>query len=195
MNARFVQTGASIDYTPVSDVAAGAVVFVGDICGVPHADIAAGETGALGVEGVFDFVKKTDDVIAAGAAVYWNDATFASDTDSGSDKVIGVAVKAAAADDSTVRVRINDGLSVAVAVTEVTAEAATEAEVKTGTEDGAFITPKALADGSNEDDGYVKINQAAVIADLTDAATGAEIAAAVNAVIAVLKTHGLIAAE
>ena len=193
MNARFVQTGNSIDYTPVSDVAAGDVVFVGDICGVPHADIAAGETGALGVEGVFAFVKKTDDVIAAGAAVYWNDTTFASDTDSGSDKVIGVAVKAAAAADSTVRVRINDGLS--VAVTEVTAEAATEAEVKTGTEDGAFITPKALADGSNEDDGYVKINQAAVIADLTDAATGAEIAAAVNAVIAVLKTHGLIAAE
>lgn len=193
MNARFVQTGNSIDYTPVSDVAAGAVVFVGNICGVPHADIAAGETGALGVEGVFDFVKKTDDVIAAGAVVYWNDTTFASDTDSGSDKVIGVAVKAAAAADSTVRVRINDGLS--VAVTEVTAEAATEAEVKTGTEDGAFITPKALADGSNEDDGYVKINQAAVIVDLTDAATGAEIAAAVNAVIAVLKTHGLIATE
>jgi predicted RecA/RadA family phage recombinase len=193
MNARFVQTGASIDYTPVSDVAAGAVVFVGSICGVPHADIAAGEPGALGVEGVFDFAKKADDAIAAGAAVYWNDTTFASDADSGSDKVIGVAVKAAAAEDATVRVRINDGLS--VAVTEVTAEAATEAEVKTGTEDGAFITPKALADGANEDDGYVKINQAAVIVDLTDAATGAEIAAAVNAVIAVLKTHGLIAAE
>ena len=193
MNARFVQTGNSIDYTPVSDVAAGDVVFVGDICGVPHADIVAGEPGVLGVEGVFDFAKKTDDAIAAGAAVYWNDTTFASDADSGSDKVIGVAVKAAAAEDATVRVRINDGLS--VAVTEVTAEAATEAEIKTGTEDGAFITPKALADGSNEDDGYVKINQAAVIADLTDAATGAQIATAVNAVIAVLKTHGLIAAE
>lgn len=185
--AHFIQEGNHIDHTPVAAVTAGSPVKLGpNFYGIAERAIAAGAKGAVSVKGVYSFTSSS--AVTIGAVVYL-DADGKITTTAATGTIIGRAVTAASAAESTVLVRINDGLS----VTEVTAEAATEAEVKTGTDDGVFITPRALASGSNEDDGYVKINQAAVIVDLTDAATGAEIAAAVNAVIAVLKTHGLIA--
>ncbi|GIW55554.1 MAG: hypothetical protein KatS3mg082_1958 [Nitrospiraceae bacterium] len=73
--AVFVHEGASIDYTPAADVAAGDVVVQGDLVGVAKLDIKAGKLGALAVEGVFDFAKATGvgTAIAAGAIVYWDD--------------------------------------------------------------------------------------------------------------------------
>jgi len=69
--AKFIQRGDSIDYTPVSAVAAGAVVVAGGHIGITKIPIAAGALGALAIRGLFDVVKANEE-IADGAAVYWD---------------------------------------------------------------------------------------------------------------------------
>ena len=106
--AVFVEKGNQIDYTPTADVAAGDVVVQGELVGVAKQPIAANVVGALAVDGVFDFPKGVG-VIAAGANVYWDEADgeATTDADSGTNKLIGKVVKAAASADTTVRVRLS----------------------------------------------------------------------------------------
>lgn len=107
--ARFVQTGDSIDYTPVSPVEAGDVVVQNDLVGVAKLDIAAGALGALAVAGVFEFPKDTGSAsaIEAGKKVYWDeDAEVATETSGGND-YLGKSILAAGDDDATVRVRLD----------------------------------------------------------------------------------------
>lgn len=107
--AVFVHEGASIDYTPGADVAAGDVVVQGDLVGVAKLDIKAGRLGALAVEGVFDFAKATGvgTAIAVGALVYWNDAANQATTVAAGNKQLGKSVRAAGDNDATVRVRLD----------------------------------------------------------------------------------------
>ena len=107
--ATFVQDGASLDYTPGADVAAGDVVVQGDLVGVAKLDIKTGRLGALAVGGVFDFAKATGGAtaIAMGAIVYWNDAANQATTTSAGNKLLGKVVRAAADADATVRVRMS----------------------------------------------------------------------------------------
>jgi predicted RecA/RadA family phage recombinase len=105
--AVFVQEGASIDYTPGADVAAGDVVVQGDLVGVAKLDIKANKLGALAVDGVFDFAKVAATALAAGTIVYWDDAANVATSTAAGNKQIGKVVKAAADADATVRVRMN----------------------------------------------------------------------------------------
>jgi predicted RecA/RadA family phage recombinase len=105
--AVFVQEGASIDYTPGADVAAGDVVVQGDLVGVAKLDIKANRLGALVVDGVLDFNKLAALVLAAGTIVYWDDAANVATNVSAGNKQIGKVVRAAAASDATVRVRLS----------------------------------------------------------------------------------------
>ncbi len=109
--ATFVHDGNAVDYTPGSDVAAGAVVVQEDLVGVAKTPIAANALGALAVGGVFDFPKATGvgSGIAAGKKVYWDvaDAQAKEDDESGANKYLGKVVKAAADADATVRVRLS----------------------------------------------------------------------------------------
>ncbi len=107
MTANFKQTGDSIDYTPPSDVAAGAVVVQGDLVGVTKLPIKAGDLGALAVAGVFDFPKATGSgsAIPVGSTLYWDVAEQVAkvDSESGANKLIGKSI--AAADDAATTVR------------------------------------------------------------------------------------------
>jgi predicted RecA/RadA family phage recombinase len=107
--AVFVHAGASIDYTPAADVAAGDVVVQGDLVGVAKLDIKAGQLGALAVEGVFDFAKATGagTAIAVGAVVYWNDSANQATTTATGNKLIGKCIKAAGDNDASVRVKLS----------------------------------------------------------------------------------------
>lgn len=117
MSVVFVHDGNSIDYTPTADVTAGDVVIQNDLVGVAKLDIPAGALGALAVTGVFDFPKATGagTAIAAGVKVYWDEDTQQAseegdESDSGSLEgaaFLGKAVKDAADDDETVRVRLS----------------------------------------------------------------------------------------
>ena len=107
--ATFVHDGKSIDYTPGADVSAGDVVVQNDLVGVAKQPIAASALGALAVTGVFDFPKDTGSAsaIAAGKTVYWDeDDEIATETADG-NTALGKTIKAATADDETVRVRMS----------------------------------------------------------------------------------------
>ncbi|MCG3128265.1 MAG: hypothetical protein CHACPFDD_03142 [Phycisphaerae bacterium] len=109
--ATFVHEGASIDYTPGADVAAGDVVVRGELVGVAKTPIAANALGSLAVAGVFDFAKAAGGGVtfAVGALAYWDDTNnLAVTTDgAGANKLIGKCIKAAADADATVRVRMS----------------------------------------------------------------------------------------
>jgi predicted RecA/RadA family phage recombinase len=105
--AVFVHAGASIDYTPAADVAAGDVVVQGDLVGVAKLDIKAGQLGALAVEGVFDFAKATGSAVTVGALVYWNATAQQATTTATGNKLLGKCVRAAAAADARVRFRLS----------------------------------------------------------------------------------------
>jgi len=106
--AKLIQRGEDLDYTPMADVAAGAVVVQEDLVGVACREIKADQLGALSVTGVYEFPKETGGGkdIAAGKKVYW-DATpgVVKKTASGAT-YLGKCVGAAAEDDEAVRVRL-----------------------------------------------------------------------------------------
>ncbi len=106
--AQFIHDGNSIDYTPGSAVAAGAVVVQGELIGIAKVDIAANALGALAVTGVFDFPKATgaSTAITAGANCYWNAAAQQATITATGNKLIGKCVRAAADADATVRIRM-----------------------------------------------------------------------------------------
>ncbi len=112
MNARYVQRGDAIDYTPIDDVAAGDVVILaGKLVGVAKLDIKAGELGALALSGVYEVAKSPGVAFAVGTEVGWNaaDRQAVAAGASGSAK-IGHAVALAGASDPTVLVRLCQGL-------------------------------------------------------------------------------------
>ena len=112
MDARFIQRGDAIDYTPLADVAAGDIVILsGKLAGVAKLDIKAGELGALALTGVYEVAKSSGIAFAAGMAVGWSaaDRKAVAAGASGSVK-IGHAVALTGASDATVLVRLCPGL-------------------------------------------------------------------------------------
>lgn len=111
LEAKYVQEGGAIDYTPTADVAAGQVVVQGDLVGVTRTPIAANAGGSLAVTGVFEFAKATGGgtALAVGTKVYWDDAenVAKADDESGANKYVGKVIAAAADADATVRVRMD----------------------------------------------------------------------------------------
>lgn len=113
MDARYVQRGDAIDYTPMADVAAGDVVVLDNkLVGVAKLDIKAGELGALALTGVYEVTKNSGVAFAAGMEVGWNptDKKAVAVGASGSVK-IGHAVALAGAADPTVFVRLCQGMA------------------------------------------------------------------------------------
>ena len=108
--AAFIHAGRNIDYTPISDVADGSIIVLGDLVCVASLDIPANTLGALAVEGVFDINKATGvgTGIAVGTKVYWDvaDQQATSDDESGANKYLGKTIAAAGDDDAKVRVRL-----------------------------------------------------------------------------------------
>jgi predicted RecA/RadA family phage recombinase len=105
--ATFVHDGRSIDYTPVAAVASGDVVVQGDLVGVVKRPLAAGELGALAVDGVYDFNKLTSVAYTVGTILFWDDTNNVVTTTPTGNKQIGKVVRAAALTDPTVRVRLS----------------------------------------------------------------------------------------
>ena len=101
MSAKYWQRGETIDYTATEAVSNGDVVDLATRIGVAGNDIAANETGAVHVVGVFEIPKATGE-ITLGAAVYWDNITTTSD----SNTPAGWAVAAAKSADATVLVKL-----------------------------------------------------------------------------------------
>lgn len=105
-SATYWQRGEAIDFVngTGSKIEANEIVAFGSRVGVAGSDIAAGETGALHVTGVFEMPKKENEAISAGADVYWSaDGVTATE---GSNPKAGYAIEAAVAADATVKVKL-----------------------------------------------------------------------------------------
>ena len=103
----YVHAGEAIDITPDENLHAGAVVIVEDIVGVTKRPIAAGETGALHLVGVFWVAKKASDgTIDQGELVYWHPDEGCTKTDSGAKK-LGYAAADAVEADTSMLVRLS----------------------------------------------------------------------------------------
>jgi len=118
MTTKYVQRGETIDYTPAAAVASNDVIALGVLLGVAVSDIAANDTGALAIEGVFDLPKKTGGAVTAGQRVTWSvaDKAFIGGAGVANDVAGGaVAIAAAANGDATVRVKLTPGAGSLVA--------------------------------------------------------------------------------
>ncbi len=105
MNARYIQEGKAIDFTPTTDISAGTIIIQNGLAGITKTDIPAGGNGALATCGVFD-VTKDDAEFETGDNVYWNEEDEIA-TDNHSDALLGLAIQDADENDGTVRVLIN----------------------------------------------------------------------------------------
>jgi predicted RecA/RadA family phage recombinase len=92
MSATFRQEDGIIDHTPAGAGASGDIVAVGGIVGVATHAIAAGALGQLRTTGVFRLTLASGKTFAAGAAVYFNAASAA--TDNAADTAFGYAIAA-----------------------------------------------------------------------------------------------------
>lgn len=105
MSAKYWQRGETIDYTATEAVSNGDVVDLATRIGVAGNDIAANETGAVHVVGVFEIPKATGE-ITLGAAVYWDKFAKNITTASESNTPAGWAAAAAKSTDATVLVKL-----------------------------------------------------------------------------------------
>lgn len=104
MSAKYWQRGEVIDYTAEEALKSGDVVDLATRVGVAGTDIAAGETGAVHVVGVFE-MPKASGAVTIGQALYWDKAAGNITTTEGSTPA-GWAVAAAEADAATVLVKL-----------------------------------------------------------------------------------------
>lgn len=110
--ARYVAKGDSIDHTPVSAVAVGTMVAIGSgMVGIADRPIAAGELGALAVEGVFSVDKATGagSDHAVGTKLYLNTSTgkAVATSNSGAYPPVGVVLVQPGVNDAEVLVKLS----------------------------------------------------------------------------------------
>jgi predicted RecA/RadA family phage recombinase len=105
MQARFIHEGKSIDFFPDTPTPAGSVIVQESLIGVTKLDIPAGQPGAIHVVGVYDIVKGNA-AIPLGSKVYWDVTTKQAVLTATGNPLLGVAVAAAEADETLVRVRL-----------------------------------------------------------------------------------------
>lgn len=105
--ASYWQRGEALDYINTGNtvIEANTILAIGDKIGIAGGDIDPGTLGSVHVEGVFEFAKDTG-AMGLGANVKI-DAETGKASAAGSDTPNGYVAKAAAADDSTVCVKIN----------------------------------------------------------------------------------------
>ena len=105
----YVQNGDYIEFTAGATITSGQLVQVGDLHGVSVTDVANGAKGTLAMEGVFTLPKLTGaagDACTAGGPVYFSSGSVSGSSSSGTRKLVGHSLAAAAQAATTVQVRL-----------------------------------------------------------------------------------------
>jgi predicted RecA/RadA family phage recombinase len=106
----FIQEGDTIDFTTSGAVTSGQLVQFGNLHGVATTAAAgSGEVIALALEGVYTLPKLTGaaaDACTAGGPVYFSSGSVSGSDSSGTRKLVGHSLAAAAQAATTVRVRL-----------------------------------------------------------------------------------------
>jgi predicted RecA/RadA family phage recombinase len=104
-----VQNGDYIEFTAGATITSGQLVQVGSLHGVSVTDVANGAKGTLAMEGVFTLPKLTaaaGDACTAGGPVYFSSGSVSGSDSSGTRKLVGHSLAAAAQAVTTVQVRL-----------------------------------------------------------------------------------------
>lgn len=107
MTSKYVQPGEVMDYVAGANIASGQVVLVGVRVGVALAAIASGATGSLAMTGVHTIAKLSTDVVAQGAALYWDNTNSRLTTTASGNTLAGYAFAAAGNGVATVNIKLN----------------------------------------------------------------------------------------
>jgi len=102
-----IKTGDTVTLTAPYTVSSGGGALVGSIFGVAKTDVTNATSGEFMVEGVFTLNKTSALAISVGDLLYWDDTNKVVNKTSTSQKLVGVAVSAAANPSATVNVRLN----------------------------------------------------------------------------------------
>lgn len=102
----YIESGENIEFVAAADTLAGHFVANGFINGVSKGDVLSGATGVLMTSGVFLFTKLNTEAVTAGAKCYWDNTNKWITTTVGSNKLVGYAVAAQLAADTTVKVKL-----------------------------------------------------------------------------------------
>lgn len=106
----FIQSGQTIGLAAPYTLASGDGALVGTLFGVAASSAAAGTPVELATLGVFDLSCLAADTLAAGAIVYWDNANRRCTSTATGNRIIGSAIAAKAAAETTCRVRL-DGVT------------------------------------------------------------------------------------
>ena len=105
----YIQPGSTVTVAAPADVLSGAGVLVGSIFGVAAVSALSGADVEIKVDGVYELPKTSALAISVGDLIYWdNTAKVVNKTNT--NKLVGVAVSAAANPSDTVKVRLNGAL-------------------------------------------------------------------------------------
>lgn len=103
----YIQPGDTLTVTAPYDVDSGGGVLVGDIFGVAVFSAKSGEPVEIKTTGVFEHAKTSAQAWTVGTAIYWDASNKAFTSTASTNKLIGVAVAAAANPSVTGVVRLN----------------------------------------------------------------------------------------
>ncbi|MDT8998355.1 DUF2190 family protein [Paucibacter sp. APW11] len=107
MAGNFKQEGDHLDYTPGADTPSGSVILIGTKVGVALTTIKANTPGAVRVTGVWTIAKLGTDVVAQGAALYWDNTNKRLTVTAAGNTYAGYAAAAAGSGVTTVDIKIN----------------------------------------------------------------------------------------
>lgn len=103
----YIQEGDKITLTAPYAVSSGGGLLVGSIFGVATADAANAATVEAKTRGVFTLSKTSAQAWTVGQLIYWDDTNKVATSTASTNKLIGVALLAAANPSSTGTVRLN----------------------------------------------------------------------------------------
>jgi predicted RecA/RadA family phage recombinase len=107
MTTKYKASGKVMDYLATSAIASGAVLVIGSKVAVALTDIANGATGSVQTAGVFEVAKLSSDVVAQGAALYWDAGNSRVTLTVGANVPAGYAFAAAGNAVTTVQIVLN----------------------------------------------------------------------------------------
>lgn len=103
----FVMEGKTLTLTAPYALTSGQGLLVGSLFGVASGDAAISTEVEAITDGVFTLTKATGAAWTVGALIYWDNAARNCTTTVATNKLIGVAIAAAASGDTVGNVRLN----------------------------------------------------------------------------------------
>lgn len=103
----YIQEGNLVTVPAPADVLSGAGVLVGSLFGIAVHDALSGADVLVQTAGVVEIAKTSAQAWTVGALIYWDNTAKLATSVSTSNKLIGVAVAAAANPSATGTVRLN----------------------------------------------------------------------------------------